>query len=262
MHPELTEWVYTVREFWGNKITINVNTNGWYLDQLANKVGEFFKDGQGASLHVSIQSGEEPYLSKVTNNVELFKAKAIDYFLSRPNVGTAAWVLQIDEGEEGWKKWYRLYVNGRQTNTVFTVCEQYKLPWCSHYSGRTPDITPHNDYGADEYVTNHSYCQAKEYVTLYRGRLYKCPPIGVLEHTLNTFGLVGTQAWAPYMREYKSVGVESAMEDIVEWVTAQQFPEKVCNMCGFSGNNSEIDPESGVFKNREHIIKQDWQFRG
>jgi MoaA/NifB/PqqE/SkfB family radical SAM enzyme len=253
LHPHFIEWATEVKKIWGSGSDVGVNTNGYYLHLLFDKVHELFQPGNIQNIIVSIQTNTEPYLSKVEENIRILKQKIIDYYLSMPNVKTAEWYLWLDESETAHKQWFTLVVNGEGTNIGFTVCEMYKLFWASHYNGSGPTVVPNYDYNDQWYKENHGHCQAKEYMTLYRGTLYKCPPVGVLEHTLDTFNLKETTEWKPYIDNYKSLPAFSTDNKIIDWMNRQKEPELVCNMCAFSGpNRKTID--------RSHFLKPNWKY--
>ena len=78
-------------------------------------------------------------------------------------------------------------------------------------------------------------CHIKNYVQLYKGRLYKCPPRAVLNQTLETYNLQSTQDWDKYYSQYESIGTDATEAEIDVWFTRQKNPENTCNMCGFFG---------------------------
>ena len=257
LHPEFARWAEMTREVWGPRPGISVNTNGYYIDRMFDHIPTLFdEDRVGLNTIVSIQTGVEPYLSKVRENVELLKQRVVEYHLSRPRVKTAEWRLWLDEYENNTKIWYILNVNGRDTRMVLATCEQYRLPWCTHYSGFAEEMTPVYDYTDKWYEHSHKQCQAKEFVTLYRGTLWKCPPMGVLEHTLNTFNIADKNYWQPFLQDYKTVGPTSTDSEIAAWFERQRSPERVCNMCGFSGPKNVMLPA----ENRSHMLKDYWNY--
>ena len=143
-----------------------------------------------------------------------------------------------------------------ETGVRITTCEQFNLPWCSHYKGYGELMEPVYNFNDNWHEENHKSCQARDFVTLYKGTMYKCPPIGVLEHTLTTFGIAERSDWAPYLQEYKRVDTTSSDEEIIAWAERRNNPEKVCNMCAFSGPGSNhITAEL-----RNHEFKQHWKY--
>ena len=147
-------------------------------------------------------------------------------------------------------------VNGMQTPVRISTCDQYKLSWCSHYKGTGENMEPMYDYNDSWYEENHSHCQARDFVTLHRGTMWKCPPIGVLENTLTTFDIDKRPDWAPYLQEYKTVSPTSTDEEIIAWFDQRNNPEKVCNMCGFAGPKSVYITAD----DRNHELKNYWKY--
>jgi organic radical activating enzyme len=260
LHPEFTEWAQTVRRIWGPTVPVSLNTNGYYLDTLLDHIPLLFSDNSptdiAMSMVVSYQTATEPYLSKVTNSFENLKQKVLEYYLSLPGVTSAKWNLWLDEKDINTKQWFNLVVNGRSTRIGFTTCEQHKLHWCKHYDGYAEEMHPVYDYNDTWYESNFKSCQTNDFITLYRGKMWKCPPMGVLEHTLNTFNIQDRADWAPFLNEYKTVSPDSTDEEIQAWFSRTLTPEKVCNMCGFNG------PSGGSItgEDRSHILKNYWKY--
>jgi hypothetical protein len=117
-------------------------------------------------------------------------------------------------------------------------------------------MRPVYDYNDIHFEENHKHCQARYFVTLYKGDIYKCPPIGVLEHTLTTFNLTETEYWQPYIKDYNKLRHLASDSDIINWFKLQDTPEKVCNMCGFSGPDAV-----GQNIERSHYLKLNWKVK-
>jgi hypothetical protein len=78
--------------------------------------------------------------------------------------------------------------------------------------------------------------------------------VAVLNQTLQTFNLADDLDWASYLTNYSSLDITADNDQITSWFQQQQGPEKVCNMCGFSGPNS-----TNGHLNR-HELKKGWNF--
>lgn len=249
LHPYFTEWCLAIREIWGPKVTISLNTNGYYLDKLIADVEKLFCEDIGLSIVVSVQTGHEPYLGKIYENIRLLKDAIAQY-------RNGDWNLCIDEYAVNYKRWYFLDTCNGRSRSGFTVCDQYKLHWCMHYTGRGETMRPVYNYDDEYYVGNHELCHTKNFVTLYKGQMFKCPPVGVLKHSLETFDLVDNPDWARYLQNYNTVTPASSDQDIQAWFAEQQTPEKICNMCGFTG------PKSGSIsgESRSHVLKNYWKY--
>jgi MoaA/NifB/PqqE/SkfB family radical SAM enzyme len=252
LHPEFVDWALYVKSLWGPDPALRVNTNGYYLQNIIDNLEVLFAKNIDLSVVLSIQTASEPYLSTVTNLAEKCKNLIFDFRAKQPDVKQIEWVMWQDDIE---KKWYNLHVNGLSTNISFVVAEMYKLTWCTHYDGYAEEMKPVYDYNDIYFEENHNWCQAKPFVTLYKGDLYKCPPIGVLEHTLNTFKIQDLEIWTPYIKEYKKLQFNSTESEIVNWFETQKKPEKVCNMCGFAG------PKNRVLRgNMFNSLKSNWKY--
>lgn len=255
LHPQLLEWVTTVKQVFGSKVGVNLNTNGYYLDTLFDKIPELFNENIALSLIVSAQTQHEPYLSTVKHNFDLLRTKIIEYHLSL-GAKKVYWELWLDEYNINTKRWYRLIVDGKNYGIGFTMCEQYQSHWTSFYEGYADKMRPVYSYDDKWDIPNHSKCQVTNFITLYNGRMYKCPPIGVLEHTLKTFDLLDNEQWQPFLDNIKTVGIDSTDDEIIQWFDNQKDPEKLCNMCGFSGPaRQEITAEQ-----RSHFLKENWKY--
>jgi sulfatase maturation enzyme AslB (radical SAM superfamily) len=255
LHPNFVEWVSTIKRFWPDS-GVNVNTNGYYLDRIYTKIPELFNASMTLSMIISIQTGTEPYLTQTYKNIEIFKQKVLEYYQSLPTTKSVEWEFWLDESEINFKKWYRIILNGIRIGVGFGICEQYKLSWVTHYTGQGETMRPVYDYNYTQHTENYSRCHVKSFINLYRGRMYKCPPTAVLEHTLNTFNIQNLPEWAPYVTGYNTVGIESTDQEINDWFTRQKEPEKICNMCGLSGENAKII----TAEQRSHELKVHWHY--
>lgn len=254
LHPQFVEWTEAVKKIWN--CNISFNSNGYYLDKLFPDIDRIFNLDVGLSMVITLQTTEEPYYSTVKNNLENLKQKIVEYHLSQPGVTSADWDLWLDETDTNQKKWYRLRVNGQSTVIGLTICEQFNLPWCIHYTGYGNDMRPVYDYNYSiNYIPNYKLCQTKKFITLFKGEIFKCPPLGVLEHTLTTFNLLDHPDWKPYIKDYKRLTTSASDEEIVEWFKEQKIAQLVCNMCGFYGEKADtITSES-----RDHWFKKHWK---
>lgn len=252
LHPDFLDWAVYLRHVWGPRPQLKVNTNGYYLNKLIDNVDILFNDEVELTPVISIQTAQEPYLSTVTRLSQELKDKIFEFRSKQPGVKTIRWDLWSDEFD---KKWYNLEINGITSNVNFVLCEMHKLPWCTHYEGYAEQMRPVYEYNDVHYEENHKWCQAKPFVTLYKGDIYKCPPVGVLEHTLDTFDIKHNEIWKPFIEDYTRLKFGATQEDITNWFQRHDTPEKVCNMCGFSGPKA-----TGQNLNRFHSLKDNWKY--
>lgn len=252
LHPQFVDWCKTIRKLWPNA-GLRINTNGYYLDKIFDQVDELFTEEIRPQFIVSIQTGHEPYYSMVKNNIEKIKNLVLDSLTKKSSSKRIKWNLWLDEPEI-FKSWWRIDINDRDTGIRITSCEQHKIPWQAHYQGSEFNLEPFYNYNDNWHIKNHEFCQAKNFINLYKGKLYKCPTVAVLEHTLQTFNLTNNKNWEEYLKNYEFLDQTATHVEIEEWFSAQKIPQKVCNMCGFSGpkfTNGHLD---------RHELKENWKF--
>jgi organic radical activating enzyme len=259
LHPKFTDWAVKVRELWPDALIVT-NTNGFYIPNLFDDIAELFISNVSLSTIVSIHVGSEPSITKVKSNIALLKQKILESFQKHQPEKELLWHIWMDETESAHKQWWALTdVNSPGSHLCkITVCDQYQLPWTQHYTGIGGNMRPTYDYDDPWYQDSHGYCQAKPFVTLYKGVMYKCPPMGVLEHTLDTFDLSDSESWQPYLHNYQTVSPASTDTEIQDWFMQQSKPELVCNMCGYAGPKGASIP--GAERDRYHEFKDHWNY--
>jgi organic radical activating enzyme len=252
LHPQFVEWCIELRRLWP-KADLRINTNGYYLDTVYDKIESLVTEEIRPQFIVSIQTGHEPYYSIVKQNIEKFKELVLSHYNQKYPEKNTVWNLWLDE-QEIYKKWWRIDIDDIDTGMRITSCEQWRIYWQAHYQGVEDKLKPFYNYDDQWYSDNHSSCQAKEFVNLYKGKIYKCPTVAVLDHTLQTFDLAEDQDWAPYLENYPTLDTSASDSEVAAWFATQKNPEKVCNMCGFGG------PKWTSGHLNRHELKQGWNF--
>ena len=108
----------------------------------------------------------------------------------------------------------------------FTVTDYVGNKWVKHYEIENNQIVPNNSFDGDEYIKSHEWCHIKDFINLFEGRLYKCPPMAVLNDYLQSRDSYNP-VWNDWL-EYNSCGLD---DDLESWLSTQSGPERVCNMC-------------------------------
>jgi len=88
------------------------------------------------------------------------------------------------------------------------------------------DMKPYNNDPVEAYKR----CQQKSCPLLYKGRLYKCSSIALLEQVLSDHFLINDTDWKPYL-DYNGVGIEDSDSDIQAWIDNYKKPNSICRMC-------------------------------
>lgn len=249
MHPKLVEWFRLAAECWpktwdGYDMPIWVNTNGYYIDKLFDHVDELFVDGPSRMfLSVTHHTTTEPYYSLVLDNFTRLKELILEACSRKfPDFGLH-WVTGTEW--DGPDKEFHLLRDKSNTRNIMMLSftRQYETHFVSHYRGHSKDLKPWHDYSDTQaMIENHRECHIKNYVQIYDGKLWKCPPRAVLNQTLETYNLQDNQDWLPYYRDYAYLDINSSESDIESWFTRQKGPENTCNMCGFMYSRGDFLP--------------------
>jgi hypothetical protein len=254
MHPQLLDWVRLVRSCWpvdlqGYPKPIWLSTNGYFLDKLFDHVDELFVQNQ-LFLSITHHTLTEPYSSLVKENLEKLTTLIYDGVTKNTPNRRFWWVDAPGYGND-YKDYKMLRYGVNKNASIISITRQYNDHFVSHYQGRGSELKPWHDYNNETAkLENHRECHIKNYVQLYRGRLYKCPPRAVLNQTLDTFNLQSDEDWADYYNQYESIGMEATESEIDAWFVRQKEPENTCNMCGFMYSDSTLIPA------QEHLPKK------
>jgi hypothetical protein len=218
MHPDFPNWVKTVSTmfFQASGVAdrpINIQTNGIKLRSLDYDTLVDLILNYHLNISISIHSKEEWYQTEINSAIQLLESILVN----------GEWTI-VNATE-------RVY---NSSSGIFRVIDHSSddvdRAWTGHYKGHGASLRPALNFDRVNYVKNHSCCEAKEYIQLYNGALYKCPTMGVLADTLATYNYPNKELWEPWL-QYKSLGYNATVKEIADWLTIQAGPEKYCNMC-------------------------------
>lgn len=249
MHPRLIEWVRLLKKYWP-KMPIWLNTNGYFLDRLFDHVDELYNWDDPLFVSVTHHTATEPYSSLVKNNYKNLMDLIYDRYQRVYPQKQFTWEL-ADAWSSEHKKFYDLTdQRGNTGYALLNMCFQNDDFFVPHYKGYGQDLKPWHQYtdNAAKY-DNHRDCHIKNYVQLYEGKLYKCPPRAVLNQTLETYNIQDSDDWRLYYNDYKPLLTTATASEIDEWFAQQKLPENTCNMCGFNYSTTYLPTQ-------EHLPKK------
>jgi len=256
MHPKLLDWYRLAKKYWptskeGYSMPIWLNTNGYFLDKLFPHIEELFLGDNPLFISVTHHTLMEPYNSLVIENYSKLKELVLTAFQQKYPNDQFRWEMGSSWDSE-YKK-FSVLKNQDPNSTGFILLnmyEQHDDHFVPHYKGMGKTLEPWYDYNdTSGKELNHGVCHIKNYVQIYNGRLYKCPPRAVLNQTLETYNLQSTELWDKYYNEYESLGTDTSDAEIDAWFAKQKLPENTCNMCGFMFSNQDL-------KAQEHLPKK------
>ena len=222
MNSEFPNWVKSVSALF-SKQTINVQTNGIKITQFDHDT--LFDLIHNYNLQLSISKHNQlPWYEELIN-------KSVS--LLETIVGVGAWT-EINATE-------RVYVSNNKNHSFRIVdhsTNDISRNWANHYNGYGRTLKPGLEFDSPKYVEHHGFCEAKEYIQLYEGSLYKCPTMAVLDNTLASYDYPNKDAWEPWLN-YQKLPMGASDDNIQQWLATQAGPEKYCNMC-FIGHPEKI----------------------
>ena len=216
MHPELLEWVKQTNKFFNH--TINIQTNGINIKSIPHKELSEMIWNYNVNFSISLHSQEQWYNEKIEQAVKTIT----------DIIGDGVW-SQVGPATK--------YYVGKHEHSL-TLNDTSELGWVSHYKGFGSSLAPGNNFESNKFNKSHDYCEAKPFIQLYNGALYKCPPLAVLDDTLSKYNYPNKDMWQPWL-DYKPLTINSSDSEIASWLDKQAKPERYCNMC-FGDQGSTI----------------------
>ncbi|RAU20461.1 hypothetical protein CU669_18120 [Paramagnetospirillum kuznetsovii] len=110
---------------------------------------------------------------------------------------------------------------------VDMVVREGYYAFARNYLGEGPTMRPYAE-GAPQ--QSWELCTSKFCTTLYKGRLWKCPPIAFLDLVTAKFGLQDVPEWQPYLA-YQGLDVMASAAEYAAFLNANYAPEHICGMC-------------------------------
>lgn len=219
IHPNIYEILEHSRKCFDHA-RIEIYSNGFFLPK-RDKLLQVLIDTQPSKLSITLHNREKNVRDLVQKNIEEYIVKDHDW----EEVKVGLWRYQdveleiTDPTQGGWYD-YRQTING------------VLKPW--------KDNQPEQSY---------TKCSANIYPIIFKNRLYKCPPISMLETHANKYGLKDDVDWAPYL-EYKGLSIDCSEYELQGFVHNIAEPHPICNMCPA---NPKLKPqEEAVLKGKIH----------
>lgn len=219
IHPDIYEIIKHSRECFDHA-RVEVYSNGFFLPK-RDKLLEVLIDTQPTKLSITLHNNDQKVRDKIQTNIEENIIRDLEW----KEVQHGLWKYQDVELEitdptiGGWYD-YRQTINGKLK------------PWT--------DNNPEQSYQA---------CSANIYPIIYKNRLYKCPPISMLETHAKKYGLIDDKDWEPYLK-YKGLEINCSEYELAGFVSNVFAPHTICNMCPA---NPQLKPQmEAVLKGKIH----------
>ena len=166
----------------------------------------------------------------------------------RPTLAATGSILQISHHTQPPDQYRAAIAKARamaDQHGVKLIVRENRVLFYSTYRGEGAAMRPFDDGSP---ARSWAACCEKFCLTLFRGRLWKCPPIAYLRLVSEKFGLDSVPEWQPYLA-YAGLDVHSSKEQYKTFLNANFAPESICGMCPvqlefFSHRPDETAPPS------------------
>jgi len=200
LHPYIYRIIQMARKSF-NHACVEIYTNGLLFPKRPKLIDKLLELGN-CKISLTYHNQDPKIRNIIDKNIKKYVFKNFNWY----QTGPSTWKYKdiefetTDPTQGGWYD-YRQNIDG------------VLKPWT--------DNDPQSSY---------KNCSANIYPIIYKNRLYKCPPISMLEtHLTKTFQL-GDEDWKPYL-EYKGLGTDFREEELVEFVNNITKPNPICRMC-------------------------------
>lgn len=184
LHPQLIEVCQSVRSTWPNA-AIRLITNGYLLGNFDSASWHQFDNFE---IQVSIhRKDHETYINQYIKNILLHKKDWKVKKFGGDHHKQIAWI-------------------GENLTIYKSIFQHFIVPY-------NKDFKPYNSSPAE----SHKICGAGATPILYKGLLYKCPPVA------NIIDITKT-----HYKNYKGYGINDNLQEFVNNIGQ---PEKVCGFC-------------------------------
>lgn len=205
LHPKLTEICFRVRQTWPHT-QMRLITNGYLLNNFDSASWyEFGNFEMQVSIH---RKDHETYINQHIKNILLHRKDWQVKKFGGDHHKQIAWI-------------------SKNITIYKSIFKDFIVPYSQGFK-------PYNSDPA----AAHKICGANATPILYKGRLYKCPPVA------NIIDITGS-----YYKDYQGYGVD---DDLQEFVSNIGQPEAVCGFCPDSTQATVIDH----FNKENVIVKQ------
>lgn len=199
INPELKTFMRETQRKLQKSVMLVTNMTLWH--RWPNFI-DFIKDMGSVHLKFSVHQPDEDYVQNAIQDV-------------MQNVNWTEVEISND---------YKQYKND-DYSLVFTIdrSNRFTRTWQgnSYY-----DMKPYNSNP----VAAHRECSQTYCPLLYKGRLYKCSSVALLEQVLKDHFLIDDPDWKPYL-DYQGIGLEDSNEQVHAWINNYAKPHNICRMC-------------------------------
>lgn len=197
IHPRIYDILRLTRKHFPDT-TVEIFTNGLLLEK-RNQIFSVLQEIQPCKITVSIHTRQTKIRNTIFNNME-------SVFFNK-----ASW------NEAG--PWQLLH-----EDIELEIADEVNSDWYEYRRTTHGKLKPWNDNAPS---SSYNACVVNIFPIVYNGRIYKCPPISMLETHAKKFGMLDDPDWKPYL-EYKGYDITGELQEFVDNIFQ---PNEICGMC-------------------------------
>jgi len=221
LHPRIYDILKEARRVFDHA-TIEVYTNGFLLPKRPELLSVLRKIGN-AKVSCSLHNKDPKVRSLIENN------------LWNAFYGQGDWRIVNDIAHE-------------QDGVTIEVTDPTQGGWYDYRRIVDGQMKPWDDRNPTQ---SYKKCGVNIYPIIYKGKLYKCPPISMLRTHATKFNMLDDADWSPYL-EYEGLEANCSADEMEKFVKNIFEPHTICAMCPA---NPELKPqEEAVVKNVKHLL--------
>lgn len=138
-------------------------------------------------------------------------------------------------------------INRYRTTNGFRFQISKPTKFVKTFKNNYQNMLPHNNNPNDSF----DMCVQKTCPLLYKGKIYKCSSIAMLNDILHKFNKNHLPEWQPYS-SYTGISPNDTINKIKDFVNLFGKPESICSMCP-----SKFDKESIINHHKNIVLKND-----
>lgn len=200
IHPRIYDIIEETRNHFDHA-TIEVYSNGLLLPK-KKRLFKILKKLGNCKISITLHNRDEKIRDTIWNNIKKYLLDLDSWRLVRENYWACGSIeLEVTDPTKGGWYDYRRDLKG------------VLKPW--------QDNDPESSY---------KNCSANIYPIIYKNRLYKCPPISMLQTHAEKYNMLDDEDWKPYL-EYRGLGHGCSEEELNSFVDNIMKPHEICRMC-------------------------------
>lgn len=221
LHPYISDIINTTRKHFDHAC-IEIYTNGLLFPKRPKLIEQLLEIGN-SKISLTYHNRDPQVRSVIDRNIKKYIFKQYAWYQTGPNT---------------WQ--YK--------DVVFETTDPTQGDWYDYRQNINGVLKPWSD---NDPASSYANCSANVYPIIYKNRLYKCPPISMVETHLTKSLQLDDPDWQPYLK-YKGLGLDCTEQQLDEFIDNIREPHSICAMCP-SNPDRKPQPEALIKHKMEKL---------